>query len=128
MEKVNWKVKGMSCTNCALSVDKVLTGSGMQDVKVNFMSGEASFSAPENANKKNIQKEVEALGYEVSGEGLETEQKSKKIFSTPLQRFWFCFVFTAPLMLHMIPGVHIHFLMNPYVQLGLTIPVFIVGM
>ena len=57
MEKVNWKVKGMSCTNCALSVDKVLTGSGMQDVKVNFMSGEASFSAPENANKKNIQKD-----------------------------------------------------------------------
>lgn len=31
-------------------------------------------------------------------------------------------------MLHMIPGVHIHILMNPYVQLGLTIPVFMVGM
>ena len=52
----------MSCTNCALSVDKVLTGSGMQDVKVNFMNGEASFSAPENTNKKNIQKEVNETG------------------------------------------------------------------
>ena len=31
-------------------------------------------------------------------------------------------------MLHMIPGVHIHWLMNPWVQLGLTIPVYIVGM
>ena len=31
-------------------------------------------------------------------------------------------------MLHMIPGIHIHWLMNPYVQLGLTIPVFILGM
>ena len=128
MEKVNWKVKGMSCTNCALSVDKVVTGLGMEEVKVNFMGGELSFNAPENTNKQKIQKEIEALGYEVEGEGLESEKKSKKIFSSPLQRFWFCFVFTAPLMLHMIPGVHIHVLMNPYVQLGLTIPVFIVGM
>ena len=31
-------------------------------------------------------------------------------------------------MLHMIPGLHIHWLMNPWVQLGLTIPVYIVGM
>ena len=27
----------------------------------------------------------------------------------------------------MIPGVHIHVLMNPYVQLALTIPVFLLG-
>ncbi|MFX7507043.1 hypothetical protein ABTJ37_22265, partial [Acinetobacter baumannii] len=31
-------------------------------------------------------------------------------------------------MLHMIPGVHIHWLMNPWIQLGFTLPVFIVGM
>ena len=128
MEKVNWKVKGMSCTNCALSVDKVLTGSGMQDVKVNFMGGEVSFNAPANTNKKALQKEVEALGYQVAGEGLDANNTSKKIFSSHLQRFWFCLAFTLPLMLHMIPGVHIHILMNPYVQLGLTIPVFVVGM
>ena len=128
MEKVNWKVKGMSCTNCALSVDKVVTSLGMEEVKVNFMGGELSFNAPANTNKQKIQKEIEALGYEVEGDGIENEKKSKPLFSSPLQRFWFCFVFTAPLMLHMIPGVHIHVLMNPYVQLGLTIPVFIVGM
>jgi P-type Cu+ transporter len=103
MEKVNWKVKGMSCTNCALSVDKVLTGSGMEDVKVNFMGGEVSFNAPENTNKKALQKEVEALGYQLTGEGLEPEKKSKILFRSHLQRFWFCFAFTAPLMLHMIP-------------------------
>jgi len=28
----------------------------------------------------------------------------------------------------MIPGLHMHWLMNPYVQLALTLPVFIVGM
>ena len=31
-------------------------------------------------------------------------------------------------MLHMIPGVHIHWLMNPWIQLGLSLPVYIVGM
>ncbi len=89
MEKVNWKVKGMSCTNCALSVDKVVTSLGMEEVKVNFMGGELSFNAPANTNKQKIQKEIEALGYEVEGEGLESEKKSKKIFSSPIQRFWF---------------------------------------
>ena len=28
----------------------------------------------------------------------------------------------------MLPGVHIHFLMNPYIQLAFTLPVFIIGM
>ncbi|MCA6480373.1 MAG: cadmium-translocating P-type ATPase, partial [Chitinophagaceae bacterium] len=31
-------------------------------------------------------------------------------------------------MLHMIPGLHIHWLMNPYVQCLLTLPVLVVGM
>jgi Cu+-exporting ATPase len=51
-----------------------------------------------------------------------------KFLTTHLQRFWFCLPFTAVLMLHMIPGLHIHWLMNHWVQLALTIPVYIVGM
>src|SRR5262249_8290322 len=33
-----------------------------------------------------------------------------------------------PMLINMIPGMHIHALMNPYVELALTIPVFIVVM
>lgn len=129
MEKVNWKVEGMSCTNCALTVDKYLQSQGMKNVKVNFIGGDVSFEAPENTTTKDLAKGIDGLGYHVTNhEHDEGEQRPKKFLSTHLQRFWFCFVFTAPLMLHMIPGVHIHLLMNPYVQLGLTIPVFIVGM
>ena len=128
MEKVNWKVEGMSCTNCALTVNKYLTGKGMQAVQVNFMGGDLSFDLAEGANKKELAKGIEGLGYNViTGEETE-EKKPKKLFQNHFQRFLFCIIFTAPLLLHMIPGVHIHFLMNPYVQLGLTIPVFIVGM
>jgi Cu+-exporting ATPase len=128
MEKVNWKVEGMSCTNCALTVNKYLTEKGMKDVKVNFMGGDVSFEMVEETSKTDLAKGIEGLGYHVeTGEASDTT-KSKKLFKNHLQRFTFCIIFTLPLMLHMIPGVHIHFLMDPYVQLGLTIPVFLVGM
>ena len=128
MEKLNWKIEGMSCTNCALTIDKYLTGKGMQDVKVNFIGGDVSFQIIDNLPKQEIVKGIEALGYHViTGDNTE-QKKDKRIFKNHLQRFRFCIVFTAPLMLHMIPGVHIHFLIDPYVQLALTLPVFIVGM
>ncbi len=128
MEKVNWKVEGMSCTNCALTIDKFLQGKGMQQVKVNFMGGDVSFEMPTEIPKQELAKGIEGLGYHVvTGEGTDTK-KDTRIFKNNLQRFRFCLLFTAPLMLHMIPGFHIHFLENPYIQLALTIPVFIVGM
>lgn len=125
---MNWKVEGMSCTNCALTIDKYLKGKGLQEVKVNFMGGDVSFEMIDTLPKQEIAKGIEDLGYHVvTGDSID-ERKDKRIFKNHLQRFRFCIVFTAPLMLHMIPGVHIHFLMDPYVQLALTIPVFIVGM
>ena len=41
MESVNWKVEGMSCANCALSVSKFLEKEGMKNVKVNPIDGDA---------------------------------------------------------------------------------------
>lgn len=127
MEKVNWKVTGMSCTNCALSIDQFLKEKGMEEVKVNFIGGDVSFSLPEGANKMAIQKGIYDLGYQVKG-GEVIGKSSKTIFKSHLQRFAFSAVFTFPLMMHMIPGLHIHWLMNPYIQLALTIPVFVLGM
>lgn len=128
MEKVNWKVEGMSCTNCALTVNKYLTGKGLQEVKVNFMGGDVSFESATEINKKELAKGIENLGYHVVTGEASDEKKPKRIFKNHLQRFLFCAIFTAPLLLHMLPGVHIHILMDPYVQLALTIPVFLVGM
>lgn len=129
MEKVNWKVEGMTCTNCALTVNKFLQGKGAQEVKVNFLGGDVSFEAPTNIDQVQLAKGINDLGYHVkNGPLANSSTERKKFFRNHLQRFLFCMVFTAPLMVHMIPGVHIHVLMNPYVQLALTIPVFIVGM
>ncbi len=134
MEKVNLKVEGMSCTNCALTIDKYLKSEGLQNVKVNFIGGDVSFEMNGNITQQKIEKGINSLGYHVHHEHEDHDHHGHDHsggslpFKSHLQRFWFCIIFTAPLMLHMLPGVHIHVLMNPYVQLALTIPVYIVGM
>lgn len=127
MEQVQWKVDGMDCTTCALNIHKYLEKKGLKNVKVNFATGYVSFDVNNEFNEKEIANGINGLGYEVAEHTSDTA-KHKPFLSTHLQRFWFCLPFTALLMLHMIPGVHIHWLMNHWVQLGLTIPVFLVGM
>lgn len=127
MEQVQWKVDGMDCTTCALNIHKYLEKKGLKNIKVNFATGYVSFDVNNEFNEKEIANGINGLGYEVAEHTSDTA-KHKPFLSTHLQRFWFCLPFTALLMLHMIPGVHIHWLMNHWVQLGLTIPVFLVGM
>ena len=125
METVQWKVEGMSCTNCALSIHKYLQGSGIATPKVNFMEGDVQFELPQEIQKETLIKGIEQLGYKVKGQ---QEKQTKKWLNNNKQRTLFCFFFTIPLMVHMLPGVHLHFMMNPFVQLLFTLPVFLIGM
>jgi len=125
MENVQLKVDGMSCTNCALSIHKYLEAEGVVEPKVNFMEGEVQFELPFEASKEKLIKGINSLGFQVRGS---EEKITKRFLDNNKERAIFCLIFTLPLMIHMIPGVHIHFLMNPYVQLGTTLPVYIVGM
>ncbi len=134
MEKVQWKVEGMDCTTCALNIHKYLEKQGMKNIRVNFATGDVIFDADGTIAEEKISKGISDLGYTVAGtdahlHGHEHEEAGHSGFlSTHLQRFWFCLPFTVLLVLHMIPGLHIHWLMNHWVQLALTIPVYIVGM
>lgn len=131
MKTVNWKVEGMTCSNCALTIHKYLEKEGMKDVKVSLASGDVSFGINGSNTSNQIVKGVESLGYTVHEEenGEAAPVKKKRFFSNHKQRFLFCLIFTAPLMLHMLDKwVHIHWLMNPWLQLALCLPVFIVGM
>jgi len=127
MEKVQWKVEGMTCSNCALTIHKFLEKQGMKGVKVNAIGGDVSFEMNDAHTKEELAKGIKDLGYRVAGEKELTSPK-RTILSRPIDRFWFCFPFTALLMLHMIPGLSIHWLMNPWTQLGLSLPVYILGM
>jgi Cu+-exporting ATPase len=119
----------MDCTTCALNIHKFLEKKGMKNVKVNFATGDVSFEKKEDATLDQLSKGIESLGYKVAAENsLPATGKRKSFLSTHFQRFLFCLPFAVLLMLHMIPGVRIHWLMDPWVQLGLTIPVYLVGM
>jgi len=128
MEKVQWKVEGMTCANCALSINKYLEKQGAKDVRVNAIDGDVSFEINDPSTQQKIAKGVEGLGYKVVSEKIEEGKKTTPFLKTNLQRFLFCLPFTAVLILHMFPGLHIHWLMNPWIQLALCLPVFIVGM
>lgn len=127
MENVQWKVEGMDCSSCALTIHKYLEKQGMKNVKVNAVSGDVSFEMNGDSITTKLAKGLDDLGYHVANEQQQAKPK-KPFLSTHMQRFLFCLPFTLVLMLHMIPGIHFHWLMNPLVQLSLTIPVFIVGM
>src|SRR5690349_20266027 len=91
MDRVNWKVEGMSCTNCALTVHKYLEKQGAQNVKVNFIVGDVSFDQGANLNEKTLLKGINSLGYKVKNE-VAGNTTNRFTFKTHLQRFLFCLV------------------------------------
>jgi len=121
----------MTCANCALTIGKYLEKEGMQNVKVNLIGGEVHFDIIEKDKTTELIKGLEQLGYKVAGEA---EAAAAAAGKRPMNRFLryvlICAPFTLVLMLHMIPALHqsLHFLMTPWVQLALCVPVYIVGM
>ncbi|MBI1343140.1 MAG: cadmium-translocating P-type ATPase [Terrimonas sp.] len=128
MEQVQWKVEGMDCNTCALNIHKYLEKKGMKNVKVNFATGDVIFDTDKDIVKEKISTGIQDLGYAVVGEQKQVQQKKYSFFTTHLQRFLFCLPFTVLLVLHMVPGLKLHWLMDPWVQLGLSTPVYLVGM
>ncbi|WP_233522465.1 heavy metal translocating P-type ATPase [Chitinophaga silvatica] len=115
----------MHCTNCALSVSKYLEKKGMQEVNVSFATEEVSFIAPENADSTEILAGINQLGFRVVLPE-DTTVKNVPFYTTLGFKFVFCAIFTLPLLLHM--WVNWSWLHNPWVQLTLTLPVYITGM
>lgn len=140
MEKVQWKVDGMDCNTCAINIHKYLEKQGMKNIKVNYATGDVLFDTDADLATDKLKKGITDLGYTIVGNKAgghilghdHDEDVDTKFFTTHLQRFWFCLPFTLLLMLHMIPGIHhsqyFRWIMNPWVQMGLTIPVYFVGM
>ena len=120
----------MDCASCAAAITKSLQKQGMANIKVNHVSGDVSFDTiEENATIGAAVKNVESLGYKVTGENAAIDQHRKEDgqpgINKHILRFLICLPFTLVLMAHMwLPW---HWLHNGYVQLALTTPVFIIG-
>ena len=138
MEKIQWKVEGMDCSTCAINIHRYLEKQGMKNVRVNFATGDVIFDTDKKVEEDKLTKGITDLGYKVVDEKLAVNSHHHEdeggvgFLKSHLQRFWFCLPFTAILMLHMFPALHHHpwfsWAMNPWVQLALSIPVYVVGM
>src|ERR1700741_2115540 len=108
MDRVNWKVEGMTCSNCAVTIEKYLEKQGMSNVKVNLVGGEVVFDLKEMVEEKKLQDGIESLGYKVNKEIEAASMKGKKPMNRFLRYLLICAPFTLVLMLHMIPGLAPH--------------------
>jgi len=133
--KIQWKVEGMDCATCALTINKYLDKEGAKEIKVNFATGDVSFSINPTQSVEHISKGLEDLGYKVvnvaahsHAHGHSHTESKTGFLKNNAQRFWFCLPFTLVLMLHMIPAMHHSWIMQPHIQLILVLPVYIVGM
>jgi Cu+-exporting ATPase len=124
VKKVTLQIEGMDCSHCAASISKTIEKRGLQDVNVNFATGEGSFLMPENVSLEHVITDIEKLGYKAA------EQEAVPVaprpgLSTLEKKFLFSLVFTIPLLLPMV--VHVELLHNPWVQFAICLPVFTLG-
>ncbi|HEX3080677.1 MAG TPA: cadmium-translocating P-type ATPase, partial [Puia sp.] len=124
METVNWKVEGMSCSACAQTINGFLEKKGMKDVRVSLTAGEAHFQNVPGLPEQELKKGLEGLGFHIA------EETSNKKYTNKFVRFLIiCIPFTLILQLHMLGHMPIfHWLMNPWAQLVLCLPVYVTGM
>lgn len=129
METIQWKVDGMTCANCALAINKYLGKQGVQNIRVNPIDGDVSFDIVEGSSTNALKEGINDLGYTVVDTKIPESTKKRNLLSTQTQRLIFCLPFTLVLMLHMLERwIPLHWLMNPWLQLALCIPVYLVGM
>lgn len=119
-------VEGMTCSNCALGIKKQLEKKGLNDVDVNFSTGEVLFKNNIQLPIEDIKNGINSLGYKVIEDDLGEHHHSHSKISTIEKKFYFSLIFTIPLFLHMFFPHH-YWINNPIVQLVLCLPVFVVG-
>jgi P-type Cu+ transporter len=128
METINWKVEGMSCSTCALTISKFLEKRGGENVKVSLASGDVSFEIGGDLDRLQLQQGINKLGYTVVGPQ-EGPTSGRRLLNKHLRYFLFCLPFTLVLMLPMAPGLSgLHGLMHPWVQFLICLPVYAAGM
>ncbi|MBL4669999.1 MAG: cation-translocating P-type ATPase [Flavobacteriales bacterium] len=121
-QKITLNIEGMTCANCALGIKKQLEKKGLENVTVTFSTGEASYNNTQKLSLEEVKAGIDSLGFKVVDEIVDEEGLS------PVEKkFYFSLIFTIPLFLHMF-FAHDFILNNVWVQLGLSVPVIIIGL
>ena len=119
-------IEGMDCANCAAGITKSLQKSGMENVHVDFATGEASFYLQNKNILPPAIKEIQSLGYKVIDSKIKEANEGKR--STIERRFFATIPFTVVLFFSHMLLPHDFLLNQPIVQLLICIPVFVIGL
>jgi Cu+-exporting ATPase len=119
---IELNVTGMHCNNCAMSVHKFLEKKGLHNILVDFAGEEVKFSTDDDSKLTDVIKGIENLGFKVIDD---INQHSPAFYELVENKFIFCAMFTAPLLL--LYAAALAFFTSPITQLLLCLPVFIVG-
>jgi Cu+-exporting ATPase len=127
-QHIEWTVRGMDCSNCAISIHRFLELKGMNEIFVDFASGEVRFDIPANKaiDLSVLKQGLGKLGYAV------VEPEETPPFWTLERKVLFSAVLTLPLLLDhlimMVMGHEAAFLHNPWLQFALCLPVYALGL
>ncbi|MEZ5015211.1 MAG: cation-translocating P-type ATPase [Chitinophagales bacterium] len=131
-ETVQLEVHGMTCSNCALGITRFLENKGLKNVYVNFATNEVQFTQEDRVDMDEIVKGIGKLGYTVVHQeehkhtNAEAHDHMHHDHAGSIERkFYISLLFTIPLLLSMIPALHV--LHDPWIQLALCTPVYIIG-
>jgi Cu+-exporting ATPase len=126
-EIVELKVDGMTCNNCAASLNRYLERKGMEEVYVNFQTKEVRYRKGHSSiSEEQVKSGIHKLGFSVV-----EEENQRPPFWTMEKKLLVSAIFTLPLLLHhilMSVGVSIPLLDNYWVQMAICGPVFLIGL
>ncbi len=123
-KQISCKVDGMTCGNCALTIQKHLEKQGATDIMTNPTTGELHFVPNENTDQAEIFAGLKQLGYTPTTLEQEGEKSSRTAYSKSKIYLIISLICWVPLIAHMfIKWSPLH---NPLVQFILCLPVYVV--
>lgn len=122
---IELKIEGMDCAQCAVGISRFLEKKGLDEVHVDFQTGEAQFIINnENTSLEEIKKGIQKLGYTVK------KDVSNRLTDASV-KLWVSLFFTAPLLLFhvfMAFGIHYPFMHNIWISFFLALPAMSIGL
>ena len=112
----------MTCSNCAAGIKKHLLNKGLEDVNVNFSTGEANCNINSIHNQNDVENIIQKLGYSI----IKPNEEIKNNISKVERYFYSTLIFTLPLFSHMFFPED-SFIQNPFLQFFLCLPVYLIG-
>lgn len=117
-------VEGMTCSACASTIRNYLESEGMFEVYVDVPSQKVSFRSKAQPDLLHLGAGMGKLGYR-----LRTNQEDRA-FLTLARKFWISALFAGILVVGHVAhlfGLGITHLEDPWLQLGLALPVYVIG-